>query len=319
MTSVRQTLPGSWRSPQGRQFILITIVAIAIYGTMRLLPTGTNLNHADFRVAGGNSIEFCDPTNPQFIPVVAVRSPVTLTLVTATAPIAGHEVHATATLRTSSGKPIAPEDLLVVHTKLMHLLMVDPTLTDYQHIHPSPTKTPGEWTFSFTPRLNGMYRVFADFTPVATGRGLYANADLEIAGNVTAVSGTAVSLSDGRPKLGETAERSGYRYTLRANGGRIRVRQPVDLTFDIRAADGTRVPLQPVMGAFAHLVAFDAQRSGFAHLHPAQADPLTPPDPVQPTLKFKLTIPTAGQYVIWTQINLAGHEVFVPFWFDVAE
>jgi hypothetical protein len=93
----------------------------------------------------------------------------------------------------------------------------------------------------------------------------------------------------------------------------------VDLTFDIRAADGTRVPLEPVMGAFAHLVAFDAQRSGFAHLHPAQPDPLTPPDPVQPTLNFKLTIPKAGEYVIWTQINLAGREIFVPFWFEVAE
>ncbi len=34
----------------------------------------------DFRVQGGNVIEFCDPANPQFLPVVAVRSPVTLTV-----------------------------------------------------------------------------------------------------------------------------------------------------------------------------------------------------------------------------------------------
>jgi hypothetical protein len=319
MTSVQPTIPGSWRSAQGRQFILITLVAIAIYGTMRLLPTGTNLNHADFRVAGGNSIEFCDPSNPQFIPVVAVRSPVTLTLVTETVPTARHEVHATATLHTSSGKPIAPEDLLVVHTKLMHLMIADPTLTDYHHVHPVPTKTPGEWAFSFTPRLGGIYRVFADFTPVATGRGLYANADVEVTANPTNTGEAVAKLSEHAPKLGETVDRGGYRYTLRASGSAIRARQPVDLTFDVRAVDGTRVPLQPVMGAFAHLVAFDAQRSGFAHLHPAQPDPLTPPDPVQPTLKFKLTIPKAGEYVIWTQINLAGHEVFVPFWFQVAE
>ena len=60
------------------QIILITLGAIGLYAGIRSLPTGTNLSHTDFRVAGGNSIEFCDPSNPQFIPVVAVRSPVAL-------------------------------------------------------------------------------------------------------------------------------------------------------------------------------------------------------------------------------------------------
>jgi hypothetical protein len=49
-----------------------------LFFVVRELPTGTNLSHMDFRVQGGNVIEFCDPANPQFLPVVAVRSPVTL-------------------------------------------------------------------------------------------------------------------------------------------------------------------------------------------------------------------------------------------------
>jgi hypothetical protein len=28
-------------------------------------------------------------------------------------------------------------------------------------------------------------------------------------------------------------------------------------------------------------------------------------------------IPSPGRYVIWSQMNLAGREVFAPFWFDV--
>jgi hypothetical protein len=67
------------------------------------------------------------------------------------------------------------------------------------------------------------------------------------------------------------------------------------------------------MGAFAHLVAFDDQRSGFAHLHPVEADPLKPPHAQQPVLNFKLTIPEPGKYVIWAQVNLGGREEFVPF------
>jgi hypothetical protein len=79
------------------------------------------------------------------------------------------------------------------------------------------------------------------------------------------------------------------------------------------------VPLEPVMGAFAHLVAFDETRSGFAHLHPTESDLLKQPDAKNPTLNFKLTIPRTGRYVIWAQVNLGGTETFVPFDFAVGE
>lgn len=58
------------------------------------------------------------------------------------------------------------------------------------------------------------------------------------------------------------------------------------------------VPLQPVMGAFAHLMTFDEGRSGFAHLHPLQVDLNQPLDPLRPRLAFKVQIPRAGRYVI---------------------
>ena len=140
-----------------RQLAGITAGAIAIFIALQLIPTGTNLSHMDFRVdaKGASSIEFCDPLNPQFIPVVAVRSPVTMTLATAEPAVAGREVRAALRLRTGSGKPVAPEDLLVTHTRRLHLLLIDPSLTDYQHVHPGPTRTPGEWAFAFTPRRTG--------------------------------------------------------------------------------------------------------------------------------------------------------------------
>lgn len=298
---------------QWRQLALITAGALAVYATMRLLPTGTNLNHMDFRVQGGNSIEFCDVHNPQFIPVVAVRSPVTLTVATDSAVIAGHAVRGTLTLRTFSGKPIAPADLLTVHTKLMHLMIVDPSLTDYQHVHPQPASAQGEWTFAFTPRYSGTYRLFADFTPVATGRGLYANADLEVGGGPRAPA----AMGAGQPALNSVVDLGGYRMVLEAAARPIRAGKLIDLTFRVAAADGGPVPLGPIMGAYAHVVAFDAGRSGFAHLHPDQLDPLAAPDAVHPALKFKLTIPNPGRYVIWSQVNLAGREIFAPFWFNV--
>ena len=294
-----------------KQLAWITAGAVAVFLCMRFLPTGTNLNHMDFRITAKNSIEFCDPLNPQFIPVVAVASPVTMALTSVDVPpTVGKMSRFRLTLNTASGKAIAPEDLVVTHTKLLHLLITDPTLTDYQHVHPEPSRTRGEWLFSFTPRLNGTYRVFADFTPVATGRGLYASADVPTAG--------AVFMQPLPPPPAWTSEHWGYRFALMPGAVPLRAGQPADLKLSITRIDGGAVPLEPVMGAFAHLVAFDEARSGFAHLHPMEADLNQRPDAVRPELNFKITIPRAGRYVIWAQVNLAGREAFAPFWFDVA-
>lgn len=303
-----------------RQVAWITAGAVVIFAGLRLLPTGTNLSHMDFRVdpRTTNAIEFCDPLNPQFIPVVAVRSPVTMTIVTSAPAVAGREVRAVVTLRTGSGKPVAPEDLLVTHTRRLHLLLVDPTLADYQHVHPVPARRVGEWEFACTPRRAGMYRVFADFTPAATGRGLYASVDLEVgpvAGAPVATGGETAP--DWRPAGG--VEREGHRFRLTSAPQPVRAARPIDLRFAVERPDGEAVRLEPVMGAWAHLVAFDLARSGFAHLHPMEGDLLKPPDARNPVLNFKLTIPRAGRYVIWAQVNLAGREEFVPFALEVVE
>ena len=286
-----------------RQVALITAGAVALFVGFRLLPTGTNLSHMDFRVSGGNSIEFCDPSNPQFLPVVNVRSPVTMALQPGAAPVTGAEVNLVVTLKTGSGKPIEPVDLLVSHTRLLHLLIVDPTLGDYQHVHPEPASVPGEWTVTFLPRQAGNYRVFADFTPAATGRGLYASADLVVAAG--AVTPAGAPPDDQR-----------WNFSL-VPAAPLRAGAPADLKLTVTNAAGGNVPLQPVMGAFAHLVAFDGARSGFAHLHPMETDLLAPPDAVRPQLNFKVTIPEAGRYMIWAQVNLGGIEVFRPFAIEV--
>jgi hypothetical protein len=300
-----------------RQVVLITAAALALFLGFRWLPTGTNLSHMDFRAADAkNSIEFCDPLNPQFIPVVEMQSPVAMTLTPArgaSLPVPGVEATFTLALKTASGKPIAPEDLIVTHTKLLHLLIIDPWLNDYQHVHPEPGARAGEWTFSFTPKREGKYRIFADFTPVVTGRGLYASTDVQIGKSGLPASFTMVM----KHEESWVVERDGYRFALVPGARPVRAKQPVDLKLVITRSDGQSVPMQPVMGAFAHLVAFDEARSGFAHLHPNEINPLTPPDPVKPVLNFKIMIPAPGNYVIWAQLNLGGRETFLPFWFEV--
>ena len=295
---------------QWRDIALITAAAAALFVGVRRLPTGTNLSHMDFRVTGANVIEFCDPANPQFLPVVAVRSPVTLAVTTATAPQAGADVDATLVLTTFSGKPIAPEDLQVVQTRRIHLLITDPSLDDYQHVHPVPGRRPGEWTFRFHPRFGGAYRIFADFTPVATNRGLYSETEI-------AVGGTPNPAAAGTQPVSWVADEDGYHFALTPASLPVRSGVQANLKLAVTRAGGGPVPLEPVMGAYAHLVAFDTQRSGFAHIHPNPVEAAVSPDPVNPVFTFRLMIPRPGRYVIWSQVDLAGRETFAPFWFDV--
>jgi len=323
------TQPTALGPAQRKQIAWITAGAVAVFLGMRFLPTGTNLNHMDFRVSGQNSIEFCDPSNPQFIPVVAVRSPVSMTVKWDAGPTAGRKAGGdeliagspgtgTVELRTVNGKLVEPQDLLVAHTRKLHLLVVDPTLTDYQHLHPEPGRKSGEWTFSFTPHAGGKYRVFADFTPAATGRGLYASADVDVEGAGAKAEKTAMSRPGGSTPSRVT-EREGFVFSLETAVQPIRAGQPADLKFSVTRKDGGPVPMETVMDAYAHLVAFDEARSGFAHLHPMEADLTQKPDATRPTLSFKITIPRAGRYVIWAQVKLGGREVFAPFEVQVSE
>ncbi|HUL54692.1 MAG TPA: hypothetical protein VLT83_14910 [Opitutaceae bacterium] len=290
------------------QIALITAAAVGLFVVVRRLPTGTNLSHMDFRVTGGNSIEFCDPANPAFIPVVAVKSPVTMALAMDAPPAPGRPLHVTVELRTTSGKPIAPEDLLTVHEHRLHLMVVDPSLRDYEHLHPVPGRRPGAWDVIITPRRAGLYRVFGDFTPVATGRGLYASAEFIVPGT-----------PDRAPAEDNWSwEADGLRFLL-APGAALRARQMVDLKLTVEATqEGRTVALEPVMGAYAHLVAFDRDRSGFAHIHPSQAGLEQRLDDRRPQLAFRVQIPWAGRYVIWSQVKVGGQERFAPFWIQVA-
>jgi hypothetical protein len=301
---------------QSRQVGWLTAAAVAMYVGVRLLPTGTNLSHMDFRVTGSNVIEFCDPANPQFLPVVTVRSPVVFKATPAAPVRAGERVDLTLRLSTAVGKPIGPNELLVVHTRPLHLMVVDPSLGDYQHVHPEPTGTDGEWTVSFEPRQAGVYRLFADFTPAATARGLYASTDLEVPVGLSLPGGSAAeAFTD---ELGLWKQNGPVEFRLTASEP-MRAGVTVDLKFAMRGTDGGPVPLEPVMDAFAHLVAFDRDRTGFAHLHPAEIDLSVPPDRMNPELTFRVTIPQAGRFVVWAQVNLAGEETYVPFWFNVAQ
>ena len=296
--------PGS--SPAGKQILALTLAAAAALLLLHLLPGGSGLAPADFVAGGPDALEFCDPANPRFLPVVARTSPVTLALA-ATPPARRGEAAAVAlTLRTASGKPIGRSDLAATAGEKMHLWLVDPTLRDFQRAVPRPESIPGRWHVAFTPRAAGLYRVFADFTPAVTGREMYVSADLPVG----PAGGPA---SPPAEPLGLTAERAGTRFTLTPSAAPVYVRQPVALQWTAVRAGGGMVPLVAVQGAFVHLIAFDEGRTGCANLADEARPGGVPPDPFRPTASFRVTFADPGRYILWSWFQLGGREMAVPF------
>ncbi len=291
---------------------VITAVAIAAYAGIRALPlSGGSLHYTDFDAGSTSFLEFCEPGSPQFAPVDRVRSPVTLTLRPSAPARAGESVEVVAILTTSTGKPLPADDLLVVHTEKLHLLLVDPTLDEYHHVHPRPTSSPGEYAFSFTPRGAGRFRVFADFVPRPTGRGLYAGASLDVAD-----AQGVVPAAGAVPRVATRVVKDGVVFELTARDPELRINTPADLELRVAREDGGVPVLEEVMGAKAHLVAFDVARSGFAHLHPKEAVAVAE-DGAALALGFSLIVPDPGHYRLWAQLAIEGREVFVPFGLSV--
>jgi hypothetical protein len=285
---------------------LYTLVAAGVYWLVRTLPLASgSLHYTDFHAGEKTFLEFCAPGTPQFAPVDRVRSPVTMSVVADASARAGETVRGRVVLTASSGRPVTVDDLVVVHTEKLHLLVVDPSLDDYHHLHPTPTGVPGEFAFEFTPARAGRYRFFGDFTPRATGRALYTGAALEVA----AGPGRAEAKVDTSESFEAFVGDYVFRLSKPAEG--LHINQPGDLGLSVARRDGGTVLLEEIMDARAHLVAFDEACTGFAHLHPLEAEPIE--EGAAQKLGFTLLLTDPGYYRLWAQVKLDGREVYAPF------
>jgi hypothetical protein len=73
-----------------------------------------------------------------------------------------------------------------------------------------------------------------------------------------------------------------------------------------------------LMGAFAHVVGFNAGAATMMHVHPDGAEPTTADARGGPTLAFTIQPEVAGSQRLFVQVRANGREVTVPFTLVVA-
>ena len=205
---------------------------------------------------------------------------------------------------TKTGAPLGPDDIDIAHTKKVHLLIIDESLSDYHHIHPEPGQNTGEWVFDFTPRFARDYRVWVDIVPEG-GAQQYA-ATLIDAGNETAPSPSAETLAQ--------VTVDGLNFSLTFNGP-LKAGEDVmgSVAITDAATDTPFTQLEPIMGAFGHIVAFAGDWDSIEHVHPRGVEPSSADERSGPVLSFHMKPAKPGVMKVFVQTQVSGEDVFAPF------
>ena len=203
-----------------------------------------------------------------------------------------------------NGEPLTFDKLKTVHTRKIHALLADPTLVDYQHVHPRPTRVPGEYTMKFTPKTDRPYLLWLDITPSGAQQ-LYLRGKFNGSNNET-------------PLIDRTETREvtvgGYHFTLSFDGpvkageavmGHVSVAQA--LTEEPVAS------LQPLMGAFAHIVGIADDDETITHIHPLGAEPTDDSQRGGPRLDFHFEAKNPGFVKLFAQVQIGGKQYYAPF------
>jgi hypothetical protein len=207
------------------------------------------------------------------------------------------------------GKAILLSDLKEAHTQKIHVLIFDQSLTDYQHVHPKSTKEPGVYQFDWTPKNDGVYRLWVDVVPLETGQEEYIRTHLTTVGKTSKTVDKIVSLNQ---KIQDNW------YTLSFDSDTLKKGQAAMGTIKIVDTQGHDFKaLEPIMGAYAHIVAINEDFETIAHVHPMGEEPSKESDRGGTTLSFHFEPKKAGYYKIWLQVRIDGKDVYVPFGSDV--
>jgi hypothetical protein len=207
--------------------------------------------------------------------------------------------------RTIDSAPILMTDLREVHTQKIHLFIIDSSLTDYHHIHPTPSETAGSYSFAFTPLKPGPYKAWADLRSTATGFQEYVMTEIP-------AQTPGEPLQDKSIKLDAKAEGLNFRLTFASK--ELKVGEPVLGKLRITQNNGKPfTKLEPVMGMFAHIAGFNEDGKTVLHMHPQGGKVLKETDRGGPELPFVFYATKPGFYRLFAQIQVDGISRFAPF------
>jgi hypothetical protein len=274
-----------------RQAWILTALAGAAFLVLRSLPdTHCALLHAEHVPIVVDGVEFCGVNEEaNFYRPRDLKFPYALRFAPSTGAAGGRDGRLT--LADEDGRALLDHQLAVSHTRKLHLHLRSLARPGYVHLHPVPGDD-GSWSFVVPPDfdLSQGAHAYVDFVPVRGGRVALAEAVLPSV--PAALPGASADQSVQVAAFAASADAAG-------DSALWRVR--------LRRVDGSPLKLRPLMGSLGHAALFSAEpteaKMGYAHLHPSleggEYD-------AEPTLSFRVRLPSAGQYDLWLHVDDGG-------------
>lgn len=226
---------------------------------------------------------------------------------------AGQKTVLTVHVNRADGSPAQASDLMMNHAALLHLLLCDDALQDFQHLVPVTRSTAGEFQAEFSPTREGSYRLWVGAVPVATALQEYH--PVRLAGR----SEVAPPAEPERPIT--TVEVDGFRLHLSfhqavmARAGRTQLMR-IEV---VEGGSGEPVKrLEPFLNAFSHVTGIRQEDGTVFQLHPVGSDILREDLRGGPFLAYKFYPPKPGWMRLFCEVRIDGKRLVAPFAIQVA-
>jgi uncharacterized membrane protein len=207
-------------------------------------------------------------------------------------------------------------DLARVHDYLMHLIVVAPDLSFFDHVHPEP-QPDGSFVIDYKFPGEGSYLLFADITPKGARSQVFRMP-------VTTTTSTSATLSDAMAHLAPSpalAKPLAADPTITAELYPS-PRTPMagmhsQLLFRLSKNGQPITDLEPYIGAMGHCVIVSEDTQTYLHSHPEQL--FAPKEGARggPEVAFHTRFPRPGRYKVWGQFKRGDQVLVADFVLDV--
>ena len=201
-----------------------------------------------------------------------------------------------------------------VYSKIAHLVILDDSLTYYDHIHPEIDPATGELVITTTFPAPGFYRLYLNFQPVG--------AIEQQIGFSMQVGGTAARPVASTQPISQALTQTfgGYQVSINSNSfsaSQLSLGEQY-IKFIIKTASGQPVTtLKPYLAAFGHLMMVNQQTYDYIHVHPTNITPPAPDANSGPEVDF---LPLGlygpikpGTYRVFAQFNPNNQLILADF------
>lgn len=196
---------------------------------------------------------------------------------------------------TELNKLVKDSDLSITHEKILHMIVYDPALKEFQHVHPNFDGT--NWSADLNFAVDGEYWVWTQGQLSVDGEEFSSSVRLKVRGGSQAWPAPPV-LTDNRQGADQIS-------TVTLSNDKLKAGQMAMVMVTLGRNDGSIPQNTPYLGAFAHVIAVPKAGDSLLHVHPMNGA-----HPNEGMLH--VLFPEAGYYRLWVQFMDDGYLRTVP-------